>query len=138
MNYLVDATYVIDLFTNQPHALTMLPTLLADGFGISVVTELELWEGVYMGRDPKAAALNLRQFLSGVKVLPVSRLVARRCARLRGELRAQKRPVQHRAFDLLIAATALQYRLIMVTSDTDFDDIPRLQRLNPRTSSMQA
>jgi predicted nucleic acid-binding protein len=50
----------------------------------------------------------------------------------------QKRPVQHRAFDLLIAATARQYRLIMVTSDTDFDDIPRLQRLNPRTSSMQA
>jgi tRNA(fMet)-specific endonuclease VapC len=108
---------------------------LADGFGVSVVKELELWEGVYTGRDPKSAALNLRQFLSGVKVLPVSRLVARRCARIRGELRAQKRPVQHRAFDLLIAATALQHRLTMVTSDADYDDIPGLTRFNPRVVS---
>ena len=135
MSYLVDATYVIDLFTRQPHAEALLPTLLNEGLGISVVTELELWEGVYTGRDPAAATRTLRQFLSGVRIYPLSRTVARRCARLRGELRAHRRPIQHRALDLLIAATALEYDLVMVTSDADYDDIPDLTRLNPRTTS---
>ncbi len=42
MSYLVDATYAIDLFTRQPHAEALLPTLLQDGFAVSVITELEL------------------------------------------------------------------------------------------------
>ena len=41
MSHLVDATFVIDLFTRQAHAEALLPTLLADGFGVSVVTEGE-------------------------------------------------------------------------------------------------
>ncbi len=133
MSYLIDATYAIDLFTGQTHAQMILPTLFADGFGLSVVTEIELWEGVYGGRDPATAARTLRRFLSGVRFYPLTRRVARRCARIRAELRAQKRPIQHRALDLQIVATALEYDLVMVTSDADYDDIPGLTRLNPRT-----
>jgi len=133
MRYLMDATYAIDLFTNQPAAQAVLPLLLADGIGVSVVTEIELWEGVSGGRDPQAAARNLQLFLSGVRSYPLSRAVARRCAQLRATLRAAKRPLQHRALDLQIAATALHFRLIVVTSDADFDDIPGLERFDPRT-----
>ena len=71
--------------------------------------------------------------MADFEVIPVSRLVARRSARLRFTSRAAGRPVKHRTMDILIAATALTYSLQLVTSDTDFDDIPGLQLLDPRT-----
>jgi predicted nucleic acid-binding protein len=41
--------------------------------------------------------------------------VAQRCARLREALRGDRRRVDARAFDLLVAATALEYDLTLVT-----------------------
>jgi predicted nucleic acid-binding protein len=50
-------------------------------------------------------------------------------AQLRLTLRQQGRPITHRALDLLIAATALQHHLTLVTRNTqDYDDIPALLR----------
>ena len=46
MKYLVDATYVIDFFRGRPHAQTLYQRLIQDGFGVSIITHLELWEGV--------------------------------------------------------------------------------------------
>jgi tRNA(fMet)-specific endonuclease VapC len=63
-----------------------------------------------------------------VTVLPVSRLVARRFARIRGTLRAQGALIP--APDLLIAATALTYDLTLVTRNRrHFDRITGLTLL---------
>jgi predicted nucleic acid-binding protein len=132
MTYQADATFVIDVLAGQPVAAARYPTLLSDGMALSILTYMELWEGALMGRDPAQAARRLRQFLRPMAILPFSRRVALRAARLRGELRRLGRPVEQRALDILIAATALEYGLIMVTSDRDYDDIPGLPRLNPR------
>lgn len=132
MKHLVDTTFVIDLLRRRPHAEALLPTLLNEGFAITIFTHMELWEGTYTSRDPKRAELGLRSFLRGVQVLPFSRRVSLRAARLRGELRRLKRPLEQRAIDILIAATAWEAGLIIVTSDTDYDDIPGLVLLDPR------
>ncbi|MSQ15567.1 MAG: type II toxin-antitoxin system VapC family toxin [Dehalococcoidia bacterium] len=78
--------------------------------------------------DPDAAAAKLQVFLDTVPVLPFSAETARRCASLRETLRRQGKQPNRRALDLLIAATALEHDLIMVTANTqDYDDIPGLQ-----------
>ena len=133
MSYLADATYVIDFLRGQAHARTVYPTLIQGGLALSIVSHMELWEGVYGDRDPQGAALRLRTFLRPVTILPFTRRVSQRTARLRRQLRVLRRPVEQRALDLLIAGTALEYALTVVTSDADFDDIPGLTILNPRT-----
>lgn len=65
-----------------------------------------------------------------VPVLPFSRSIAKRTAKLRLELRQQGRSVNNRALDLIIAATALEHDLTLVTRNRkDYDDIAVL-RLN--------
>ena len=132
MTHLTDSAFVIDFFGGQAAAVTLMPTLLAHGLGRSIISYMELWEGVEANGDPERAARQLRRFLRLVTVVPFSRRVARRAAQLRAELRRLRRPIEQRALDILIAATALEYDLVMVTSDADYDDIPGLKRLNPR------
>lgn len=65
-------------------------------------------------------------------MLPLSPAVAERCARLRETLRKQRKRINMRALDLIIAATALEYNLTLVTRNTeDYVDIPDLQLSRP-------
>ena len=89
---------------------------------------------VYGSRDPTRAARALRQLLRRLTLLPFSHRVSLRTAALRREMRQRGVRIEHRMLDILIAGTALAYDLTLVTSDQDFDDIPALTRLNPRTS----
>ena len=133
MNYLADADFIIDHFNDLPTARSLLPRLLREGTGVSVITQIELYEGVYRSRNPRQAERDLRAFLRSVALLPITRAVALRTARVRADLRGRGRPIQHRAFDLIIAATALEHGLTVVTSNTrDYSDIPRLRVLNSR------
>jgi predicted nucleic acid-binding protein len=62
-----------------------------------------------------------------VAVLGINRAVAKRNGQIRRELRRQHRQIAHRAFDLLIAATALEHSLTLVTRNLDdYADIPGL------------
>ena len=62
-----------------------------------------------------------------VPALPLSPAVARRCAELREELDSQGMGFRARAFDLVIAATALEHGLELVTRNlADVADIPHL------------
>jgi predicted nucleic acid-binding protein len=65
--------------------------------------------------------------LAVVPVLPLSLAVARRCAELREELDRQGKRFRSRAFDLVIAAAALEHGLELVTRNlADVADIPHL------------
>lgn len=134
MTYLLDTDTVIDYLAGRAPAITLVPQLQPDGIAISSPTLIELYTGVYGGRQPRAAERQLRGFLRVATTLPVNRRVILRTARLRSELLRTKAPIKHRAYDLLTAATALAYGLTLVTSnDKDFADVPNLKRLNPRT-----
>jgi predicted nucleic acid-binding protein len=109
MTYLIDATYVIDFFRGQPYARSLYPTLVGDGLSLSIITHMELWEGVYGNPDPQAAARQLWQFLRPPRILPFPRRVPQRTAQLRREMRRRRLPLEQRALDILIAGTALAH-----------------------------
>jgi predicted nucleic acid-binding protein len=128
VKYLIDTDTVVDYLVGNPDARSLLATLQTEGIAISLVTYTEIYEGIYASRDPTAAERGFRELLRSTTVLPFTRTVAKRTARVRRDLRAKRRPIAHRALDLVIAATALAYNLILVTGNRkDYDDIPELE-----------
>src|SRR5690348_9444029 len=127
MKYLVDTDWVIDYLKGSEPARTVLPTLLSDGLGISIITFSEVYEGVYHSRDPKSAEAAFLAFLKGVQVVAVNRAVAKKNAQIRGDLRKAGKAIDHRALDLLIAATAITHHSTLLTNNRrHYSDVPGL------------
>ncbi len=94
---------------------------------ISIITYLEVFQGTLRAPDPISAQAQLNAFVTTAPILPISIEVAQRCAHIREHLRQHGRRVQQRAMDLLIAATAIEYNLTLVTRNSnDYQDIPGL------------
>ena len=114
--------------TGQKVADDLFTALLPDGIAISIISFSEIYEGIYGSRDPNRAESIFRAFLREVTVLGVSRSVAKRNGIIRQELRRQRHQITHRALDLLIAATALEYDLTLVSRNlNDYSDIADLK-----------
>ena len=127
MAYLIDSDWLIDFLDDVPAAMTLLDQLASDGIAISVITYMEVYQGTERSPNPAEAQAKLRSLVQGVPVLPISVPVAERCGRLRATLQRQGKRVRARALDLLIAATALEYNLTLVTRNKDdYKDIPGL------------
>ena len=127
MLYLIDSNWVIQHLANVPEAVQLLDQLAADGFAVSIITYMEAFQGVLQSPTPEQAQAKFQAFFDAVPVFPVSRAVARRCASLREALKQQNRSVRPRALDLIIAATALEHGLILVTRNVDdYTDVPGL------------
>ena len=128
MPYLVDTDWVIDHLANVPEAVQLLDRLAPEGIAISIITYMEVYQGVLRSSGPEGNQSKLKAFVDTVPVLPLTATVARRCAHLRETLRRQGKRVNARALDLIIAATALEYDLTLVTRNTeDYADIPELK-----------
>lgn len=127
MAYLIDSDIVIDHLSDDPVTPRLLDRLTDAGLTISMITYMEVYQGTLVNLDPTAAQVQLDDFLAGVRIVPISDGVARRCARLRTQLQEEGKRVRSRALDLLIAATALEHGLTLVTRNlSDYDDIPDL------------
>lgn len=96
-------------------------------WGVSVVTLGELRLGVLQARDPEVAArrLSTYQLAQRFEPLPVDEAVSEAWALLVSQLRAagRKAPIN----DTWIAATAIARNVPVVTQDSDFDAIARLE-----------
>jgi predicted nucleic acid-binding protein len=133
MPYLVDSNVVIEHLAAVPEASQFLDQFAQDGIVISIVTYMEAYQGVVRSEHPQEASEKFHAFVNTVLILPFSFAVAERCARLREALRSQNKGVKSRALDLIIAATALEYGLTLITKNTeDFKDIPDLSLYQPR------
>ena len=126
MSYLVDTDWVAEYLKGRTPAYQLFEQLALQGIAIRIVTYTEIYEGIYYGTDPGRHEAVFLQFLQGVRVLGISRQVARRAARVRGALRRLGQPIgQH---DTLIAATALQHNLTLVTRNmSHFSRVPNLR-----------
>jgi tRNA(fMet)-specific endonuclease VapC len=130
MTYLVDSDWVADYLKGRIPAVSLLADLFAEGLAISIITFGEVYEGIYYGTDPQHNELIFRWFLRGVRVLGINRPIARRFALIRGKLRAEGQIIPQP--DVLIAATALQYDLTLLTRNLrHFGRIPDLRLYQP-------
>jgi len=129
MKYLVDSDYVADYLGAHSHAIQLLSSFAKDDLSISLITYGEIYEGIYFGRDPQKTTDVFQRFLRSVVILPPTQLVMRHFARIRGELRRTGKIIGD--FDILIAATAIQHNLTLVTRNVkDYQRIPNLKLYN--------
>ncbi len=127
MPYLIDSDWVIDFLAQESEALQLIEQLAQEGIAISIITYMEVYQGVLRSQEAEAASALFAALVEAVPVLPFSRAVAERCAQLREILRQQGKRPQQRALDLIIAATALTYGLVLVTRNVaDYQDLPDL------------
>ena len=97
MAYLIDSDWVIDHLANVPEATELFDELSEMGrLAISIVTYMEVYEGILRSPEPARAEQQFQTFVSAVPVLPFSPAVAIRCARLRHELRQTGKRVNNR------------------------------------------
>ena len=152
MSHLLDSNLVILHLNGELRTGQLVKTVASAGIAISLITYMEVYQGIFSSADPTAARTQFEVWLtSGVPVLhfdqavalraarlrvdlggsipqrSADRTVALRAARLRVDLAKQGRRVRSRALDLIIAATALEHGLTLVTwNKADFQDIPNL------------
>ena len=133
MAYLIDSDWAIDHLAGNDEASLLLSNLSEKGsLAISIITYLEIYQGVLRSTTPREAQEQLKAFVATVSVLSISLTVARRCATIRETLRTQGKEFKRRAFDLLIAATALEHNLMLVTRNTeDYEDVPDIRFYQP-------
>lgn len=127
MGSLIDSDWVADYLKGMPSAVREITALARAGvtMTISLITYGEIYEGIYSGRDPRAAEAVFRQLSRLTDVLPLNRAIPRRFAALRGDLRRQGLIIAD--MDLLIAATALHHDLSLLTRNgRHFQRIPNL------------
>jgi tRNA(fMet)-specific endonuclease VapC len=124
--YLVDTDWLIDVLHGQEHATRTLVHLAPAGLAVSYITYAELYEGAYYARQADRHVAALDALLDSKMLIPLSLEIMRRFAILRGSL---ARPIRQQLgdMDLLIAATALEHDLTVVTRNVrDFTLVPEL------------
>lgn len=125
--YLIDTDLVIDHLHEDVSATNRIEVLESEDLYISMVTYMEVWQGLLREPDPRVAQAKFEALLERIDLAPFSVEVARRCAVLREDLRLRGRRVRSRFLDLIAAATALEHGLSLVTRNTDdYADIPDL------------
>ena len=129
MEYLVDTDWIVHSLHGVARVAARLGELRPRGVGMSVVSMAELYEGVFYSTDRDGNERALRQFLQGIRVVPIDDEVCRIFARERGRLRQAGTPIGD--FDLLIGSTALRHNLTMLTNNRrHFERIRGLQVLS--------
>ncbi|MBI4312143.1 MAG: type II toxin-antitoxin system VapC family toxin [Chloroflexi bacterium] len=128
MKYLLDTTWIIEYLRGNEGIVRRAQELQGEGLGVSIVSVAELFEGVFRSARPIENEQALRDFLSGVTVVPVSE----EAARAYGEEKARlvKKGAIVGALDLLIAATALTANTTLLTLDGEFQRIEGLTILS--------
>jgi len=127
MNYLIDTDWIIDHLNQVEFVTARLHELVPEGLALSVVSLGELYEGVYYSRDPEASERSLQRFLNReLTILGIDEETCKRFGRERGRLRTMGQRIGD--MDLMIAATALQYDLTLLTNNRrHFDRIDGLR-----------
>jgi tRNA(fMet)-specific endonuclease VapC len=125
VKYLVESDRAIDYLNGRSDATQLLQSIAHEGLALSVISYGEVYEGIYFGSDPRRRERDFLRFLRAVRVLPLTRSTLQQFARIRGRLRQQGTPIGE--LDILVAATALQHGLTIVTRNRrHFDRIPGL------------
>lgn len=127
--YLLDTTLLAALLFNRTGALNLVqPWLASREVATSLLVYGEVIEYVRGRPDFAQHRSDLRKLLRGVYPLALTYAILERYAEIRRAMRRQG-PGLIGDVDTLIAATALEYGLTLVTADQDFQRVPDLKLL---------
>ena len=132
MQYLLDTCVISDFIKGEAGTKVRLKQTPPVDIAVSVITVMEL--RYRLALNPQRAQKvepAISSFLSSVTILPFSTVEAEQAAQIRAALKSQGQPIG--AYDILIAATALQHNLLMITANQrEFDRVLGLQTENWR------
>lgn len=132
MRYLLDTCVISDFIKNEPGTQIRLKQTPPTAIAVSIITVMELYYGLAL--NPQRAQkieFTIAQFLATISIIPLTHAEAQQAARIRAKLKTQGQPIG--PYDILIAATALEHQLIMVTANQqEFNRVSGLQTENWR------
>ena len=117
-NVLLDTVIVAGYFNRDAQILAKLSRVTAY---VSTITIGELLFGAYNSGRVQENVENVRKFAATTVVLQCDTQTADWYSQVKKTLRSKGRPIPEN--DIWIAATALQYGLILVTRDTHFQAV---------------
>jgi predicted nucleic acid-binding protein len=121
LSCVLDTDIVIDFLRRRDYARQLLEDWAGRGLlAISTLTHLEVYQGMKRGEEQTT---NL--FLDGLIPLTVDISVARRAGRLLREMRSKG--VTTGIGDAIIAATALEYKVPLLTNNVEHYDLEELK-----------
>ena len=134
--YLLDTTPLTAYLMGRPAAVTQFdPWLEREELATSVLVYGEVVEGLASRPTFSALQQALRELLAGIYPYSLTYPILDRYSFIRRQLRPPHGPGLIGDIDTLIAATALERNLTVVTCDTDFQRVPDLHTiLIPRDS----
>ena len=115
MKYLIDTDWCVYYLRGDEKISKKLNSFRKKGLAISIVTLVELYEGVYSSKNPRLAEQVLGNFLSGVIVLEIDVEICKIFGREKSKLKGTGRLIGD--FDLLIASTCLYHGLTLLTNN---------------------
>ena len=135
MLHLLDTPQVAALLHARPAMVSLVaPWMLRHDVATSILVYGEVIEYIRGRPDFEALRRSLRTLLREVRPLPLNYRILEGYADLRRQLRPPYGPGLIGDIDTIIAATALEHDLTLVTTDTDFQRGPGLKlMLLPRT-----
>lgn len=112
MNLLLDTTILIDVLRHRSGRRELLTEIVHEGHTLAT-TAINLTE-IYAGMRPTEEA-GTKMFLDSLECYPVTAAIARRAGRLKWEWSQKGRTLA--LDDMLIAATALEHGLALMTDN---------------------
>lgn len=132
IRYLFDTCVVSDFVRREVGTVQRFDQASPEDIAISSMTVMELRYGLVL--NPQQASKierEIKSLLSTVTILPFTSAEADQAAQIRALLKSKGTPIG--PYDVLIAVTALQHNLIMVTANQrEFERVPGLRLENWR------
>jgi tRNA(fMet)-specific endonuclease VapC len=114
--YLLDSDIIIDLLNNQEKIASLVKKIFQENnLTISIISWMEVYYGIKKSKNIKFKTDKLISFIKdlSIEILPVDKKVGEEFVDIKINLENKKNPLAD--FDLLIAASALVNKLILVT-----------------------
>jgi tRNA(fMet)-specific endonuclease VapC len=122
MQYLLDTSICVFYLRGKLDLASLIRQKGRENFFISEITVVELRFGAENSNNPEKAHKAVDDFINGLTIIPIFGSI-KRYAKEKVRLRKIGKPI-HDEFDLLIAVTAVENSLILVTDNLrDFERV---------------
>lgn len=127
MSYLLDTNILIDFFHGEKDAVDKLQSIEKEKLSVSVITSAEIYHGAHRTSLPQKHINDFESFLRefSISVITINQAIAKQYGTLLASLEVKGGKLS--GFDVLIAATALEYNLVLISRDNALKRVEQLK-----------